>query len=83
VENWVLQHGGSLLEAAQSFAEAARGRSFKEFCDVYTVFDAGQDYYRLRSGDYAHDNFVRQNMDAAGYTRMVRLCNSIVANARR
>lgn len=70
IENWVLQHGGSFVDAAKSFLEAAEGRSFEEFKKVYQVWDFGENHFAERKGIYPHDNFVAGNMSEQGYEKM-------------
>lgn len=83
VENWILQHGGSLEEAAQSFLEAAEGRSYSEFAAVYAVLDPGQNHYKLINGEYPYDNFVIDNMSEAGYIKMRQVCQEIVGTHQK
>ena len=70
IENWILQNGGSFLDACQSFARAAtseHGRMipFEEFKKKYKIYDFGENFY-----DGKHDEFVSNNMTQEGYTRM-------------
>ena len=78
VENWILQHGGSLTEAARSFLDASSDRSFEEFIAVYSVFDSGQNHVKLMNGQYPYDNFIADNMSTAGYEKMKQVCRNIV-----
>ncbi len=71
VENWILQNGGSFLDAATSFVEAAKGKSFDEFKSTYQIWDFGDNHLAERRGNYVHDNFVANNMSEAGYHKMV------------
>lgn len=71
IENWILQHGGSLKNAAEDFMRVARSSdSYEEFKHNYTIWDFGQNHYSLEGSNYTHDNFVWRNMDADGYERM-------------
>ena len=72
IENWILQNGGSFIDAARSFVSAAEGRSFEEFKKVYQIWDFGENHLAERRGLYAHDNFVENNMSEAGYNAMVQ-----------
>lgn len=65
IENWLLQYGGSFYDAALSFVEASRGKSFEEFSKEYKIWDYGYNFY---TGDY--DEFVSQNMTKEGYLKM-------------
>ena len=70
IENWILQYGGSFVDAAKGFLEAAEGRSFEEFKKVYQVWDFGENHFAERKGLYPHDNFVECNMSEQGYEKM-------------
>lgn len=72
IENWILQNGGSFIEAAKSFVEAADGKSFSEFQAIYPIWDFGDNHLAERRGQYTHDNFVTNNMSEAGYQKMVQ-----------
>lgn len=69
IENWILQHGGSFLEAAMSFVRASEGKNFREFKNNYFVWDFGENHLAEKRELYAHDNFVN-NMSASGYEKM-------------
>lgn len=69
VENWILQNGGSFLAAARDFmAVAEQCSSFDEFRSRYTIWDFGENH--MAKGEKQHDNFVADNMSAAGYEKM-------------
>lgn len=72
IENWILQNGGSFIDAAKSFVEAAEGKSFPEFQTTYQIWDFGDNHLAERRGLYSHDNFVSNNMSEAGYHKMVQ-----------
>ena len=72
IENWILQNGGSFIDAAKSFVEAADGKSFSEFQSTYQIWDFGDNHLAERRGLYSHDNFVSNNMSEAGYQKMVQ-----------
>lgn len=71
IENWILQHGGSFIDAARSFVEAAEGKEFSEFVSTYRVWDFGDNHLAEKRGKYPHDNFVFTNMSEDGYKKMV------------
>ena len=71
VENWILQNGGSFIDAARSFVEASEGRSFEEFKSSYYIWDFGDNHLAERRRAYVHDNFVENNMSEEGYHKMV------------
>ena len=66
IENWILQNGGSFIDAAKSFVEAADGKRFSEFQSIYQIWDFGDNHLAERRGLYSHDNFVTNNMSEAG-----------------
>lgn len=78
VENWILQSGGSLRQAAQEFLAAAQDgeRSFTDFTQHYAIFDLGENHF---SSGYPFDEFVSGNMSEDGYRKMVGVCQEIVA----
>lgn len=72
IENWILQNGGSFIDAAKSFVEASDGKSFSEFQSTYQIWDFGDNHLAERRGLYSHDNFVANNMSEVGYQKMVQ-----------
>ena len=77
VENWILQFGGSLEDAARSFIEVANScSSFAEFCKKYQVWDFGENFVSKPKKDkitYLHDEFVSNNMSSDGYLKMQKV----------
>lgn len=71
IENWILQNGGSFIDAAKSFLAAAEGKTFEQFKDAYRIWDFGENHLAESRGTYVHDNFVTANMSEAGYNKMV------------
>ena len=69
IENWVLQHGGSFIDAAKSFVEAAEGLTYDQFKDKYRVWDFGENHLAAKKGNYPHDNFIFANMNEAGFKK--------------
>lgn len=70
LENWILQYGGSFMDASKSFIQASEGKSFEEFKELYQVWDFGENHLAARRGVYIHDNFVKNNMTEEGYSKM-------------
>ena len=74
IENWILQNGGSLIEASNSFIENSKEKNFYEFKNSYYIWDFGENHMAvnkdgmLNSKDL-HDNFV-DRMDERGYEKM-------------
>lgn len=71
IENWILQNGGSFIDAAKNFLKAAEGKSFDEFKSTYQIWDFGDNHLAERKGFYPHDNFITRNMSEDGYDKMV------------
>ena len=71
IENWILQNGGSFMDAAKSFVDASEGKTFEEFKASYKIWDFGENHLAEKRGHYPHDNFVTGNMSDAGYQKMV------------
>lgn len=72
IENWILQNGGSFIDAAREFVERAEGKSFSEFKSTYHLWDFGENHLAERKGFYSHDNFITNNMSEEGYKKMVQ-----------
>jgi len=70
VENWVLLYGGNLVQAFESFRQAAyegdQRLPFHEFQKKYKVLDAGVNVQKLR-----HDNYITNNLTDDGYQAML------------
>ena len=69
IENWILQNGGSFVDAMDSFLDAARDKDFNQFKDSYQIWDFGENHMAARKGIFPHDNFV-DNMSDVGYRKM-------------
>lgn len=80
IENWILQNGGSFIDAANSFVEAANGLNFDEFKKGYQIWDFGDNHLAERRGVYSHDNFVFNNMSEDGYQKMVQALKEYLKN---
>ena len=70
IENWVLQHGGSFIDAARDFVEHAEGKEFMEFQKEYAIMDFGKNHVEVSKGYFPYDNFVMKNMRYKGYELM-------------
>lgn len=70
IENWILQHGGSFIDACTTFLKASKGRTFEDFKKIYVIWDFGENHLAERRGHYIHDNFVSGNMTEEGYLKM-------------
>ena len=92
VENWILQHGGSFLDAATSFVQASEGKEFQEFKKDYQIWDFGANHFADRKNidfnptlyqridAYPYDNFVTKNMSEAGYNKMRQALKQYLVN---
>ena len=69
VENWILQNGGSFVDAMNSFLDAAKDKDFNQFKDSYQIWDFGENHLAARKGIFPYDNFV-DNMSEVGYQKM-------------
>ena len=83
IENWILQNGGSFIDAAKSLIEAARGKSFEEFKSSYQIWDFGENHLAEKKGYYPHDNFVSNNMSEEGYIKMVQALKKYIENLEK
>ena len=70
VENWILQNGGSFIDAVNEFLEAAKGKTFEQFKQTYQIWDFGENPMSQKKDVYAHDNFVVNDMSEDGYKKM-------------
>ena len=69
IENWILQNGGSFVDAMNSFLDAAKDKDFDEFKKTYSIWDFGENHMAARNGVFPYDNFV-YNMSEVGYQKM-------------
>jgi len=74
IENWILQNGGSFVDAMDSFLDAAKDKDFNEFKDSYQIWDFGENHMAARKGGFPYDNFV-DNMSEVGYQKMRETLN--------
>ena len=72
IENWILQNGGSLIDAIDEFLKASEGKEFEEFRATYVIWDFGENHFAEKRGHYPHDDFI-YNMSAAGYEKMIKV----------
>ena len=77
VENWILQNGGSFVEASKTFLDAALDKDgnmvpFDEFKEKYVVWNFGENHFAVRDGKYPHNNFIADNMNENGYQKMTQ-----------
>lgn len=82
IENWILQSGGSFIDAAKDFIECAEGKSFSEFASTYQIWDFGENHLAEKRGKYPHDNFVANNMSELGYEKMVQVLKEYLKNLK-
>lgn len=77
IETWVLQNGGSFVQACRGFLAAALDRNgnvipFEEFKKKYEIWDFGENHFAARDGSYLYNNFIVDNMNEVGYKNMVQ-----------
>lgn len=70
IENWIVQNGGSLIDASNEFLDNADGKDFTEFARNYAVIDSGMNHTSVAKNNYPYDNFLMKNMQSGGYMRM-------------
>ncbi len=84
VENWILQNGGSLEQAAATFISAAIeaenenklsannsiDSEFNLFIKKYKIYDFGENHMANTKNTYLHDEFIYNNMSVDGYKKM-------------
>ena len=70
IENWILQYGGSFIEAAKDFIKHAEGKEFIDFEKEYAIMDFGQDHVSTSKGEFPFHNFVMRNMRYKGFELM-------------
>ena len=83
IENWILQNGGSFIDAAKSFIEASDGLNFSQFQSSYQIWDFGDNHLAERRGLYSHDNFITNNMSEDGYQKMVTALKNYVKSIEK
>ncbi len=79
IENWILQNGGSFIDASESFLAASEDKSFEEFKQNYQIWDFGENHMAARKGIFLHDNFV-DNMNSDGYEKMTSTLKEYINN---
>ena len=75
VENWILQNGGSFVQAMTSFLKTAeKSKNFQEFQENYPIMDFGQNHM---STGYTHDSFIN-GLSERGYGKMQRVFKDFI-----
>lgn len=71
IENWILQNGGSLIDAMDDFLKhASLDKDFIDFEKEYAIMDFGKDHVSVSKGRFPYHNFVTRNMRQKGYENM-------------
>jgi len=70
IENWILQYGGSLIDATTDFLVHAEGKEFIEFEKEYAIMDFGQDHVSTSKKEFPYHNFIMRNMRYKGFEIM-------------
>ncbi len=82
IENWVLQNGGSFVQACRSFLEAATDKKtgetipYEDFIRKYEIWDFGENHFTVRNGNID----VFNTKDALGQIKMLPYDNFIFNN---
>lgn len=79
IENWILQNGGSFIDAVNDFYSIAKDKDFDELKKEYFVWDFGQNHFAERKWLYPYDNFI-DNMSIQGYNKMKEACRELILN---
>ena len=77
VENWILQNGGSFIEAMQTFLENTMDKDgneieFEEFKKKYPIYDFGQNHRYKKENDEnkkEHDHYI-EGLSECGFKKM-------------
>lgn len=77
IENWILQNGGSFIDACNDFINGSKNKSFDEFSKTYQIWDFGENYLSGNNNRYSHDNFVN-NISEEGYNKLKEVLTSYV-----
>lgn len=86
VENWILQNGGSFINAMQTFLENTIDEDgneieFEKFKKRYPIYDFGQNhmYKKGNSGDKReHDHYI-EGLSECGFTKMKEFFKTLLA----
>lgn len=70
IENWILQNGGSFIDASREFFSHADGKEFDEFEQEYAIMDFGANHVGKSKRVWPYDNFIINNMRHLGYEKM-------------
>ncbi|MBQ3436889.1 hypothetical protein IJG26_02990 [Candidatus Saccharibacteria bacterium] len=71
IENWIVQNGGSFRAAAEEFMRVAdECDTYEQFSSRYSVFDYGENHQQREGKTSSHDNFIVQNINADGYSKI-------------
>lgn len=70
IENWILQNGGSFIDATRDFLSHAMGKNFIDFQKEYEIMDFGKNHIEVSRGNFPHYNFIMKNMRHKGYEKM-------------
>lgn len=70
IEEWILQNGGSFIDASREFLSHAEGKEFIDFQKEYTIMDLGKNHVEVSKKNFPYDNFIMKNMRYKGYELM-------------
>ena len=86
VENWILQNGGSLEDAAREFMKKVEQakllleeetkvdiNEYDLFKKIFKVYDFGQNHMAEKKELYPYDEYVYSNMNEEGYIKMKKV----------
>lgn len=85
VENWILQNGGSFIEAMQTFLENAIDKDgneieFEEFKKKYPIYDFGQNHRDKKDNNEdkkEHDHYI-EGLSECGFKKMKEIFKTLL-----
>lgn len=80
IENWILQNGGSLIDATNEFLMHAEGKKFIEFEKEYAIMDFGANHVGKSKNNWPYDNFIINNMRYLGFEKMRECLQKFISN---
>jgi len=76
VENWILSHHGSFIEAAEDFLRVASVcKNYEEFREKYKIWNFGENFYyemdeEMLESNNKHNEFISDSMSEVGFEQM-------------
>lgn len=88
VENWILSHGGSIIDAFTSFIEVYNEvkdseNTFEEFIKRYQIWDFGRDFFSLKEENYEPTEFISKYMNTDSLNKMAKVINKYLTKEKK